>query len=368
LHFGSAMTPPLRREILTPSNVHALRILLAALGAGLISGGMILGLAPRKAEPVPVVVVPAMEPLVVHVAVAAPQTVEEPPSADEASLVFQLAGSSYVKLADLSGEDAEAMPRHGKLVTLDDEEGVYAVVAPVLDRDVPLAYRAWKERTVSVDGTCRTKIAGFAVVAQLIGDPAYAGDDAETWTPSSILEHGAPVLAARLEGCTGAGSVAVDADTTTTVKPEVTTDLSYVEVAKQLVLATEDAVTAEREWAEAEMEGTWYDDAATEWSTQLVRHPTTGARYLAVSASHLDGCGSPQILIWQLYRIGPAGQLVRERMATGEVRIVEQLIDVDNDGTFELIGQSWPGGPRYLVDADGDTLATFELPFYGCGC
>jgi len=361
------MTPPLRREILTPSHAHALRILASALGAGLISAGLILGLTPPRTSPVPAAAVPTAEPIHVHVAIPASVTVPEPPASAQVSLVFHLGGSAYVKLADLAGEDAEAMPRHGKAVRIDDDH-VYAAIAPVLERDVPLAYRTWKDRTVSVDGTCRTKVAGFAVVARLTGDPGYAGEELEVWTPATVMTHGAPVLAVRLEGCAGAGSVAGDADATTIVVPDVTEDASLAAAGKELVLASEDADAAQREWDEIGQPGAWHDNEFTAWSTQVVRHPRTGERFLSVHASHFADCGGAQINIWHLYRIGPAGELVRVSSSAGELTEIDELIDVDGDGTFEILGRTWPGGERRLVDADGETITALELPFYGCAC
>ena len=55
-------------------------------------------------------------------------------------------------------------------------------------------------------------------------------------------------------------------------------------------------------------------------------------------------------------------------MSAGALTSIDQLIDIDGDGTFEVLGRPWPGGATYLVDASGEAIAQLDLPFYGCSC
>jgi hypothetical protein len=62
-------------------------------------------------------------------------------------------------------------------------------------------------------------------------------------------------------------------------------------------------------------------------------------------------------------------------LVTVEARVLETLhsitdvIDIDRDGTPELVGSDWLGMDRILTRADGDTVVQhLDMPFYGCPC
>ncbi len=375
------MRYPLRPEILTPSHTYALRLAAVGLGAALMAAGVLRAVAPvPQPTPVPPPPLAMTEPVMIPVPIpVVVMTEPAPPTQRPASLVFRAGGVAYMKLADVEGVDTrddpaalaalEPMPRHARPVRVADDF-IDAAVANVADKDVPSAHRAWKDREVIVDGACHAKITGFAVVARLIGDPGYAGEEGtDAWTARSIMDHGAPVLAARLDGCADKPvAIARDAALPPSIALTALDDEPLAAAAKQRVLASSDAAEAAQEWARNDMPGGWATDTETTWTTRVLRHPKTGATYVGVHAVHEGGCGGPQFNIWHLYRADVDGKLTRLRSTIGGLTTIEQIIDIDGDGTLELIGVPWLGDQRVLLRATGERIDHLPMPFFGCPC
>jgi hypothetical protein len=374
------MRHPLRPEVLTPSHTYALRLAAVGLGAALMAAGLLRAVAPvPQPAPVPPPPVEMTESVTMVPIAVVVMTEPVPPALRPAALVFRAGGVAYMKLADLDGvvtnDDPaavaalEPMPRHGKATRVADDF-VDGAVAPVADKHVGAAHRAWMNREVIVDGTCHAKVTGFAVIARLIGDPGYAGEEGtDAWTARTIMEHGAPVLAARLDGCADkAFAIARDATMSPSIALTKHEDAPLAAAAKQQVLTSPEAVAAAKEWATYEMPGAWARDPETTWTVDVLRHPTTGATFVAVHAVHEGGCGGPQINVWHLYRADADGKLTRLPSSIGGLTTIEQITDVDGDGTLELIGSPWLGEQRVMIRATGERIDHLPLQFYGCGC
>jgi len=294
---------------------------------------------------------------------------EPPPAAlsKQIALVFKAGGATYMKLADLgAGKADEAMPKHGK-AKLASEDWIESAIANVEPGNVPAAHRSWLGRTVMVDGACSAKVVGFAVVSRLVGDPGYAGIEEEKWSATTTMDQGAKILAAKLDNCAG-GMYARDAALPEIVAPAVIDNPLLVAAAKASLIQSQDAKTAQEEWATSQQAGRWYENEYTETTAQVLRHPKTGAIWVSVHLYYGGGCGLPNISVWGLYRADASGKLTRTKTNLGELTKLEKLVDVDGDGELEVIGRPWLGTERTVQSKEGATLQDLTLPFYSCPC
>lgn len=364
------MSPALRPEILAPTHPYLARGLAVAVGAGLVGGALAWLAIPTQLAPVPPPPLAMTEtipvPMAIPMILPAVRSTPAPERSSQVAFVFAAGGAAYLKLAELDGDDPEATPRHGK-VAVHDDDYAHAAIAVVKDADVPRAHRGWAGKQVVVDGTCRANVVGFAVVARLLGDPGYAGEEVAAWDARSIMAHGTPVLAARLDGCAD-GVLARDAARPPIVVPEVIADAPLAAAARRAVLASADAHQAQRAWKEAELEGRWSTSDGTTWSVQVLRHPSTGDTFVSAHAGYAGGCGGPEISIWHLFRADRDGRLTRVPSSLGDLTSIERLVDLEGDGTFEVLGTPWLGTDRRVIRSTGETIERLELQFYGCPC
>jgi hypothetical protein len=289
---------------------------------------------------------------------------------DQLMFVFQAGGATYLKIADLrmldDAGEALPVPKHGKL-RLATDDYVDAAIAPVADRDVPQVHLVWKDRKVKVDGSCEANVAGFAVVARVVGEPSYAG--MERWTAAGVMKTGHIVLAARLDRCKG--SFARDATLSDVVIPARLHDPELEAAARAALIASEPARDTQREWDEQTTAtggdaGPWHEDATM--PTEVLRHPRTGATFVSVHGHVQGGCGAPQANVWGLFRVDH-GQLVPVQLRQlGEIEAIDALIDVDGDGELEILGKPWLGYDALLTRANGEALDQLTVPFVGCPC
>jgi hypothetical protein len=343
-----------------------------ALGLALVAGGVALVAASSSAPIAPVL--PAVE----LDEVAPPAPLEAPraavaaseaaaPIPNEIKLVFRADGASFLRLADIDRDAAGALrwPRHAAPRLL-KEDGAEIAIAAVGEADVPVLHRGWAGRQVVVDGRCRATITGFAVVSRLYGDTAYAGLDKEAWDAASVMQSGSQVLAARLDNCTG--TYARDAALAPVVVPEELQDAPLAAAARRALIASAAAEGARQSWAELGQPetGPWWEHA--ELKTRVLRHPGTGATFVAVHAHAELGCGTPDLNVWGLYRAAADGTLspVHEQRFE-RLHAVDQIIDIEGDGELELIGRSWLGD-IVIAGADGSELDSLDIQFYGCPC
>lgn len=366
------MTESIRRQLVVPPYVSALHMAaglgLLAAGIGLVaasSRGQVAALAPEVELAEIAASAPAPAP---RAAVAASE--QAAPLLDEIELVFRAGDASYMRLADVERDAAGALgwPRHGAPRLVHDDDGAEIALAEVRAEALPLTHRAWAGRQVIVDGGCRATVTGFAVAARLYGDPAYAGLEKERWDVAAVMAAGAPVIAARLDGCRG--TYARDAALAPVVIPEPVRDEALAAAGRRALLASPAAAEVARSWEEqrpSDAEGPWWKHA--EVSADVLRHPRTGATFVAVRAAAEYYCGGPDINVWGLYRVGPGGALSPVHVVQlGELRSIERILDVEGDGELELIGRTWPSDGVVLAGADGRARATLEMRFYGCPC
>ncbi len=123
--------------------------------------------------------------------------------------VVEIGGATYVQLS--TDDDEVSAPRTGR-AHLAHDDGAFDAYASVAASQLPARLHDWIGKRVMVDGTCAANVVGFAKIARLSGDTAYAGvsgpdaDDPHApnqWTAATVMEHGATMLAAKLDRCTG---------------------------------------------------------------------------------------------------------------------------------------------------------------------
>jgi len=363
------MIESIRRQLVVPSHVSAIHM---AVGFGMLVAGIALVAVSSSAPVTPVTPEAELSEVTPPAPVAAPRAAvaaseEAAPLANEIKLVFRADDASYLRLADIERDAAGTIqwPRHGAPRLVKDD-GAEIAIAAMRDEDVPATHRGWAGREVVVEGGCRATVTGFAVVSRLYGDTAYAGIEKERWDAASVMQMGSPVLAARLDGCTG--TYARDAALAPVVVPEPLRDERLARAARSALIASPAAAEAKRSWAELGPAnvGPWWEHA--ELSTKVLRHPRTGATLVAVHAHAEFYCGGPDLNVWGLYRAAADGTLspVHEKRLE-RLHSIEQILDIEGDGELELIGRSWLGD-IVIAGADGGELDSLEIQFYGCPC
>jgi len=306
---------------------------------------------------------------------------EAPPATKTSSrslaLVFRAGGETYMKLApvmpkmrnddEVFGREkgtAEPMPKTAK-AKLAVDDYIQTSIAVVATEDVPAGHRTWLGKRVLVDSTCSAEVTGFAVVGRLSGSPGYAGDD-EEWTAANVQRHGAPVLAAKLDGC-ASGVLARDAELPMHVVPHVIQNDALVATAKRTLVRSAVGRAAQTEWAAEHPDSRWTESEGLTWSHQVLVHPTLNTTFVWVQGTNSEGCGGAMINAFALYRVNADGTLTDTKTKIGDILTIEQIVDLDNDGNLEVIGKQWIGG-RLVNDAHGAQLEILEEPFYGCPC
>ena len=275
---------------------------------------------------------------------------------EQFSFVIRVAGKSYIRI----GEDDVVPHARPKLIA---EDGTYTAIAPVTLAELAEHMRDWSNREIVVEGRCHARVVGFAELAQLTGDPGYAGDD-KPWSAASVMEHGAPRIVARLAGCEGTWARAASESP---VAVGITAEAGpLVAAARVDLFAGELAKQTQDEWRAAKLDGDWRTEVPIE--ALVARHPVTNERWVVLHARRGGGCGDHEVNILAAYRVNDDGTVTRVHARTVDLDSIQQLVDVDGDGTFEVIGtQSW-GLNRTFIDLHGNSLSTLPLQFYGCPC
>ncbi len=355
------MSIELRPGLLTPTHTYLTRLIAYGLGCGLIGASLMFAAKPPGVVQAPPIAL--TETVVVPMTIPMMVATDAMPAPSPVAVVVSAAGASYMKLADLP-----QLPRHGKPKLIAEGYGMTSIAA-VADADVAPFHRAWLGQDVIVDGTCRATVTGFAIYSHLVGDTGYASEDIDDWTAANVMRLGAPMLAARLDGCTG--ELARAASLSPMVIPDVIEDKPLATAAKKRALSGAGMKRARAEWAkwEAEMQQTTH--SALDFgdiSTKVVRHPTTGQTFVSVHATTGGGCGYPEISIWALYRADADGKLTEIPTKVGELLVIDRLVDVEGDGQLEVVGRPWIGTERIISRLDATVIDRLERPFFGCAC
>jgi hypothetical protein len=282
----------------------------------------------------------------------------------ELAFVFALDGETYVRL---SSEERALARGSARMI---EEDGVYAVVAPVTTAAMPAELRAWAGRSVLVDGVCRARVVGFAEVSRISGDPADPyredmGEDEEpvTWTIESVTDSGV-VLAAKLDGCTGTWARSTDYSPAAVAAKIDAPELE--EAAREELLARKDVDPTQEAWTGSGGEGDWRD--AAEVVTQAYQHPLTDERWVFVQARRQGSCGDPGFDVMAAYRANADGTVRRVADLKFGYDDIAEVVDVDGDGQPELVLGN--GTRAELVDLANETHGSIYVEYrsFGCGC
>jgi hypothetical protein len=338
----------------------AIAVLLLQQGAAADPAPVILPASPPAIAPAPPpAIAPAPPP-----AIAPPADDGVPRRPDDFAFVFTAGGARWIRLADVGGDGGAAVPAHGA-PRMSEHDGRIAAIAPLAEGAAPAPARGWQGRQVLVDGTCTATVGPLAVIALVVGDPGYAPTPDARWTAAASFEAGHKVLAGRLDRCDGTWARA--ADRAPAVLPiEVDLPLAAA-AARRDLLASTLADETQRAWRDAEMTGSWVDSDAADVTIKVFRHPRTGATWVLAHAHLEGGCGDPYASFIGLYQVGAAG-ITRVALTELSMLDLDQLIDIDGDGRFELVGSGGLGSDSVLYDDEGAELDRLDIPFYGCPC
>ena len=285
----------------------------------------------------------------------------------EFAFVYTVDGVDYVRLSTGERATSRGTPR---LIT---EGDVFAVVAPVSASAMPEQFRAWLGRTVLVDGTCASRVVGFAEVSRVAGMPPEAryyeeeyDPDAEAaeWTIESVTADNVE-LAAQLDGTCGGTWARADSYPAATVATKL--DDSKLETAARAdLLARRADDPVQEQWQESGGEGDWRD--AVDVVTSTYQHALTDERWVIVQARLAGGCGEPGVEEMAVYRANPDGTVRRVADLGYALEDIEQVVDLDGDGQPELLTAR--DGDLSLVDLAGESHDAIGVPerYDGCGC
>lgn len=296
---------------------------------------------------------------------AAAEPTAEPAWHADVHLVFTVGAERWVALDDGSASDLTAYSRPVLFAT-DGVDGV--AIAAVEPARLPEPARAWRDRVVVVGGACREQLAAFAYIGRATGDLAYNNDDHghhPPWTPAWIAERGRVVLAARLSRCSGAFAQPAAAATAVAFE-RVTGNAASAAAAKAraALLASSFAAKAADDWREAEVTTPWTQDVRVD--VIVARDPRNHATWVSARVHTRFRSGQPFASFWGLFRLQADGSLEQVALLEPRLEQINSLVDLDGDGTPELIGSALVKG-EIALDAHGDVISELAVPWVvGC--
>lgn len=288
--------------------------------------------------------------------------------AAEFAMVFDVEGTSYLRLSnELRGKS------HGKARMI-VEGDVYSVVAPVAASALPSELAKWNGREVLVNGTCRARVIGFAEVSRASGEAPgsenywYTPEEERpatppTWTKKAVMADNV-TLAAELDGCSGTWARSTEYQPAQVARATEEPGLETDAIADLIAKGDDDPI--QDEWKQAGGEGDWRDAADVKATT--FEHPTTGEKWIFVSAYEGGGCGDPSVSKMAAYRVGKTGKLHKFTDLDYAGRTISDVVDLDGDGQPELVlGE---GSSSELVDLKNTYHDSIDVSFHysGCGC
>jgi hypothetical protein len=258
---------------------------------------------------------------------------DEPPlSALELSYLVDGNGAAYLPIVRL---DREQIPRHGAAVrsTSALEHGRRAVLASVGDADVPAtASQAWAGVELVVDGTCNTRVDGFALRRELGSAATGSATGSGSAADDAALADGAD-LVAHLAGCP-AGRTARGAALPAPLVALVDNSANSNALA---ALANKDLFDTDPGRRHHSGKG-----KPPVISTAVVMHPKTRNRYVLVHVTGADSTpGAPDGARFQLtgvYQDAGAGDLTRRSVHDRALEPAGKFIDLHGDGGFVMVG------------------------------
>jgi hypothetical protein len=321
----------------------------------------------------------------------------DPASVVDYALLIRAGTTTYMQIA---GDAARALARpdaaHRGVVLREDQAGIVMAIAPVELFELPSELRDLHGGRVVVHdprygaklARCEATITGFAIVSRLVGSPEYAGVDGP-WTAESVFEHGARTLAAELSACEGQYARAAHLPPLVHATDHASAALSVEDelagyaiemAARARLLASPPAALVQQEWTEyrdslrryheddeEDDRERWYESEDAEIEVWVMKHPTTKATW-ALARARLDGgCGLPEANLVALYEVMSDGELAEVSAFASELTSIDDVIDIDNDGRFELVGKDWLGNTVVARDS-GTTIDKLDVAFWACGC
>jgi hypothetical protein len=320
----------------------------------------------------------------VAIATTVPSIAERPeePTMIEHAVVLRVGATTYMQIGGAAAEGVLAradVPRP-RIVLDGDRGGIVTAVAPVELSALPGELSALHGRQVRVDDQCDATIKGFSFLARLVGTPEYAGAEGP-WTAELVFEHGSRTLVAELSGCVG--RYARDAQLPPLVRAINVEDEvgspTFEAAARARLLASSAAVALQHEWAEyrdsvrryhdEEAAGErWHESDDASIAVSVLRHPTTEATWALAHARLDGGCGLPEANLVALYEVMPGGELSEVSAFASDLTAIYDVIDIDDDGRFELVGKGWLGLDTVVIRDSGITIDKLEVAFWACSC
>lgn len=377
----------------TPTSPYLRRTTLLSLGVGLAGAALAIAATPSShAERVTIELAPPAlhdEPRAASITDTARDDAAPIALAAAAPTyaTIRIGGETYVKLAPVapepdgdSVEDEEgeaeapamAMPRHGKLRGFELATYGGDAVASVDARDAG-TFAGWQGKQLVVGTNCRAQVTGFAVAASFVGDPFAVGSwDGEgtppAFTAKDVFKYGDRMLVAKLStSCAGRFAREVTAPRAAALT-ELTATASQIAAARAALVASDVGRQLNDAWAEAGTKLAWDADPEMKFTTKLYRHATTGKVFASVHAANGFACGGNEANIWGLYQVeGDVLVPVVERGLEGITEILE-LVDVDGDGTPDMIGKGYLGLGTQIQLADGTVTDGIDVDYVGCPC
>lgn len=371
---ASRELPALRAEVVRPRPSARPWIILgmaACLGPMMVIAPLLL-LRPGVPAPAPSVhVVHVLQSPAAVAPVAEPILPPEPEPVlpgQEFSFVVSTDEGQYMML-----EAGDARVERGPARLETDADGIDVVVSDLAIDAVDAELAGWQGREVVVGSetgeACTATVTGFALVGLLRADIGYMALDQDLepeQLPEAYLTQIEPLVAATLSGCPG--RYARLASLPAAAQAEELQDDGIGAAARAALFRSDAAATAQASYDEIYQDGTWYQHEWGQITTRVVRHPATGETFALVHVVMDFACGGADINVLGLYRRGAGGTpepvLVRD---FGDVTSIDQLVDLDGDGHFEIIGDAHFNGP-VLLDAAGETRTALSVPFFGCSC
>jgi hypothetical protein len=333
----------LRSELVRPVRVAKSPLLMMGFGGGLIGAAIAMFVMPPRVREIDVPIVAAAQP--------------PAPGPSDIHMVFRAGGTTYMKIGDAPALHMRLTVHEPTLV----ENWQTSAVADLEEALVPKEQRHWLGASVIVDGACKAKVTGISVVARVRGSADYAGEATEEWNASSIYEHGAPVLAAKLDNCEGI--FARDAALPRIVMFEPIEDYELARLAEEQLVASKPARAVQRLW-EAHSDGDWTASGTTEIGARVLRHPITKETWVYVHASRYHECGGNEMNVWGLYRVVGGHLVTVQERAFHEIHVIEYLIDLEGDGEFEIVGIPSRDDASIVQRASGEEVTRLVLPDY----
>jgi len=238
--------------------------------------------------------------------------------------------------------------------------------------DLPASVSSWLGRSLLVNNDCDATVDHIVELSLLTGTPDYVdgtvqGADPRTMMLNYAFDYGIHYYATELGTCKLGHWARVS--TLPLAYPAVDAGkvpAKLARAAKKDLVGSDAGRAAQARWRDNGNAGSWL---ASEDGLEMryVTHPKTGEHWLVAHAVVDYSCGGSEINIIAIYR-QEGDELVRHHAGDAESLFsISDLVDIDGNGTFEILGNAYLSGPALATDR-GVITRQVETPFYGCPC